>query len=241
MKMTDGLKTTRFIKWIQLILYAMLEAAYLLILKSHPMMWNNMFSNKTLLALHLIMWIWMVFAFSSILYDLIKIRNLALESHTLSQMAYLDHLTKIPNRFSLDYIYSLSSPAGNLDGIGCSIMEIANLAEVNNQLGREAGDAMIIDFCNLLEITGDSYGFIGRNNGNEFLMIIENCTPEKLASFQKDLEDKITTYNNECPNTPIICRYAHIINTDNQIHFFTDLMQAAVNALNETRTNDTAI
>lgn len=235
MKMTDGLKVTRYIKWIQLILYAVLEAAYLLVLKGHPMMWNNMFTNKSLLALNLIMWVWMVFAFSSILYDLIKIRKLALESHILSQRAYLDHLTGIPNRFSLDYIYSLSSSAGNLDGIGCSIMEITNLAKINKRLGRKAGDTMITDFCNLLETAGDSYGFAGRNNGNQFLMIIENCTPEKLDSFQKDLEEKLTAYNHECPSAPIICRYAHVINTDNQMHFFTDLMQAAVNALNEAR------
>ena len=66
---------------------------------------------------------------------------------------------------------------------GCVLIELPKIDEINAAHGRLYGDKYIRDFAITLDSVGSKYGFIGRNSGNEFLVIIESCPAEKMQEF----------------------------------------------------------
>ena len=64
-------------------------------------------------------------------------------------------------------------------------------------LGRQTGDAMIQSFCSILEKVGDSFGIVGRNGGNEFMCVINQCTDETISQFADSINAEVEAYNPE--------------------------------------------
>ena len=54
-------------------------------------------------------------------------------------------------------------------------------------MGRDVGNQMLAELGLILQITAKQYGFIGYNNGNQFLCLLDNCVYEKA----KDMLDFI--------------------------------------------------
>jgi GGDEF domain-containing protein len=88
---------------------------------------------------------------------------------------------------------------------------------INEQFGREAGNQVIIDFSHILEEIGEEFGFVGRNGGNEFLLVIEKCTKEQMEDFFTQLNARLKRYNVLTLNNPIAIRYGYALNEG--LHF----------------------
>ena len=113
----------------------------------------------------------------------------------------------------------------DLSTMGCALITISNLQKINEEGGREKGDIALQNFSDLLEKVGDSYGFVGRNGGNEFITVLDNCDTSKAEKFISALEDTITQYNNK-PDTPvkIEINYAYALNAEIGAESFSDLI-----------------
>ena len=179
------------------------------------------YSDSRLTTLCILLWITLIAEFTHTLLDLLMLKKLAETDHDLNRLAYLDHLTGIPNRYSCDLIFSQFNTPDKISDIGCILMAISNLKEINETQTHETGDHIISDFCTILESVGNEYGFVGRNSGNEFLLVIDQCTPDKLRSFLDSFTLRVHNYNILNPEFPIHIRYACLMNQDaHAAHFF---------------------
>lgn len=226
--MTDNTTflTFRKKKIIQLILFVILEIAFFMVLILNEELRSSVFTNSALFTLCLITWILFILILLSIFYDIYLLRDFSTTSHELQQLAYLDNKTGIPNRTSLDLIFKSYSTETSLHNVGCCLFSIDNLNDINESVGRDSGDTVIQNFCTILEETGDQYGFVGRNGGNEFIMVINNCTAELINHFYDTLDNRLKIYNEEHSHSPIHLKRAYTLNSEEHHSSFSRLLTA---------------
>lgn len=208
-----------------------MEILFILVLVADKNLRTRIFTNSALFALCAFTWFFLLLDLIFLLYDFYKLRAFALESHLLNQTVYLDRLTGIPNRFSLDEIFRTYTTPESLENTGCLLFSIANLKTVNEISGHAAGDAMIQDFCSIFEEIGDTFGFIGRNGGNEFVAVITPCSAQIIQDFRTTLENRISLYNKEHETAPILLRSAYTLYAEESVQTFTELLILTYNKL----------
>lgn len=221
----------RIAKIIQLCIILMIEAGFLYILMENPSMTGRLYEEPVLYLLCAITWIMLIFGLLCIIFDFFMLRSIAKESHKLKKAAFLDDLTGIPNRHGLDVIFQTYTTPESMANVGCYMVTIDNLKAINQSDSRQAGDRMIQDFCSILESVGDKFGIVGRNGGNDFLVVIDNCKKKKMKSFEGMLEARIADYNREHIDFPIRLRSTYILNSTEGIEAFTQLLTATYNRL----------
>lgn len=225
------IKKYRSAKIIQLFLLASIELTFILTLIFNKSLSRQVYSNRQLFFLCAVTWVLMLFSLFYLLYDFYKLRNLTAESHLFNQAAYLDGLTGIPNRHSLDIVFQTYTTPESLQDTACAMFSIDNLKTVNQTSGHEAGDKLIQDFCNIFEEVGDHFGFIARNGGNEFVAVIENSSHESMERFLTRLDNSIRLYNLEHLETPIVLRSAYTLYAETQVQAFPQLLAITYNKL----------
>lgn len=225
------MKTFRISKIIQLCVLCVIELVFFLILLRNPSLSRQLYRSQPLFALCAAVWVLMLFHFLCLIHDFLKLRSLTKETHALNQIAYLDSLTGIPNRSGLDTLFRVYSSPESIKDIGCCLMTIDNLSSVNDTVGRAAGDTLICDFCSLLEEAGESIGTVGRNSGNEFLFVMDNCTSDSMEQFLNLLTQKTEAYNQTHPLAPISLRHAYILNSEAHADSLSLLLVATYNKL----------
>lgn len=225
------LKTMRVTKIIQLVILIVIELTFILFLIVNDTLRRQIYSNKALFFLCLITWLLAVFSLSCLLYDFFRLRTFALESHALNRTAYLDNLTGMPNRHSLDTVFQTYTTPESLEHTCCVIFTITNLKSLNESLGRQAGDNVIQDFCNILEEVGDTFGFVGRNSGNDFIAVLNNCERDTAEHFLTVIKNRMTLYNTAHPNKSIELAFAYTLHDETPVEAFTQLLAVTYNKL----------
>ena len=143
----------------------------------------------------------------------------------------LDHLTGIPNRHGLDVVFETYDSPESLAHVACYMVTITNLKEVNQTMGHVVGDQMLKDFSGILESVGDAFGVVGRNGGNEFLMIVNHGSHDTMEYFIESLNQQLKEYNEEHSNAPIQIQYAYILNEEAHAEYFSTLLTETYNKL----------
>ncbi|MCR5031277.1 MAG: GGDEF domain-containing protein [Lachnospiraceae bacterium] len=224
MEETNILSYFRRLKVIQLSIVVLLEITFFLIILLHPVFRVSVFSNRSLFILCTITWISMISSLVFIVVDFIRLRSFAEQTHDLNRKAYLDAMTGIPNRYSCDLIFKTYGNNDQLDQLGCAMLFISNLLDLNDKIGRDQGDALILRFCELLEKAGSPYGFIGRNGGNEYLAVFDQCDEKKMQDFFRDLEKGLAEFNASHPDTPIETKHTYVLNSEKKFKKFDQLI-----------------
>lgn len=231
MKESKVIKSFKIFKIVQLVVVVMFEIAFLLILLLDSTLRNNVYSNRPLFILCAVTWVWAILVMICIILDLQGMKRLVTADQDLHTAAFLDDLTGLPNRYSLDQIFRSYNTEDTLKNTCCCLSTIDNLPELNDTFGRNTGDSMIRVFSAILEETGREFGVVGRNGGNEFIIVINNCTREVIDQFSNKLDEQLAIYNNEHPYTPIIVRNAYALNSEEKKSSFSDLLTVAYGKL----------
>jgi len=218
------LKTYKIFKIIQLILLIIFFLTFVIYLKLDPTLRNNIFTNSNLLTICVFLWAFMIFCFISLILDLSQLEKSITDNHTLNRTAYLDSLTGIPNRQSCDIIFEKYENEKSISDIGCALINISNLSLINEALGRNKGNSLIQDFASVFETVGDRYGFVGRNGGNEFLIVVEKCSDEKMNNFLSDLSDAVKEYNENSNQIPVTYKSNYVLNSIQKKTSFGELI-----------------
>lgn len=214
----------KIFKIVQLIILIVFFVAFLIYLKVDPFIKNNIYTNSVLLTICVFLWAFMIFSFIAVIFDLNHLEKSITNTHSLQKVAYLDSLTGIPNRQSCDLIFSQYENNENISDLGCALVSISNLKLINEALGRNKGNSLLQEFATVFETVGDKYGFVGRNGGNEFLIVIENCTEEIMQKFFDELAKEVHQYNSESNQMPVTYKSFHVINSSLKIESFGDLV-----------------
>lgn len=228
-------KNYQLTKFLQIGFSLILLVLDILLMVLYPDYRNKLSENPLYFIPQLIIILFIIVNLLFLVVDLTAFRKAVQERDTLKRAAYVDELTGMPNRLSCDLVFQMyGGESAKINHVACALITISNLSATNIALGRDAGDQILIDFCNILEEVGSDYGFVGRNGGNEFLLVIENCTKEHMESFFKQLDTRLKRYNVLALNNPIEINYKYVLNDDLHADRFSAIITAAYNQLHNS-------
>jgi len=217
-------------KIFQLSLFILLEFFFFLILLINKALFNALFASPLGITCFCILVVFFIFTIIYLLYDLKHMNRLLNASKKWEDLAYRDK-SGIHNRYSLDLLFRSYSTPESLENVGCCLFTIKNLEEINKKAGREAGDEVIKDFCNILDESGAKYGFVGRNGGNEFIIVLENCTKATMSLIYAAMDKRLHFYNERHPQLPIKINRAFTLNAKENCTSFFGLLSATYSKL----------
>ncbi len=169
----------------------------------------------------------------SILIDFYILRKTASIGRHLNKLVYLDHLTGLPNRYSCDLLIESFNTPERLPNAGFLLMTLSNLNSINDESGHDDGNNLIFEFSSILEDVSENYGYVGRNSGNEFIILIENCDNTVADMFLLELTKRIHGYNEMSVGTPIEVTYARVLNCEEHADKISDLISMGYKKIHE--------
>lgn len=221
---TDRYRNFKIFKLIQLILLILFGVTFFVYLNMDPLLRNNIYSNRNLLTICVFLWGFMLYSAVCIIADYNQLQKEIVEAHKLNQTAYLDPLTGLPNRNGCDVIINKYTLRRDVSSMGCALIELPLIDEINVAHGRLYGDKYIRDFAITLESVGNKYGFVGRNSGNEFLVIMESCPAERMQTFINELTAAVDEMNKEGSDPAMEIKLGYILNEQEGIKNFLGIV-----------------
>jgi len=220
----DYFKSYKMFKFIQLALLVIFAICFFLFIFLDENLRTSVFSNKVLLTICVFLWAFMLYSVACIIMDFRLLEGHIVHDHVLKRAVYVDTLTGIPNRFSCDQIFEKYEAESDISALGCALIRIDNLDEINQTYGRSNGNIALKDFSSMVERISAYYGFVGRNNGNEFLVVIENCSADKMNKFADALQKEIDMYNKTSGSYAIKIKIAKVLNESLMLKDFRELV-----------------
>ncbi|MGD9714567.1 MAG: GGDEF domain-containing protein, partial [Thermomicrobiales bacterium] len=113
-------------------------------------------------------------------HDVNVLRTLTGMATTLLRQSRTDALTGLPNRRALDERLQaeIHRSASFNHPLSVGLIDIDDFKSINDQLGHQAGDAVLRQFSEALERELRSIDVVGRFGGEEFLMILPETASE---------------------------------------------------------------
>lgn len=220
----DYFKGFKLFKMIQLGILVVFAIMFFLYLYLDKNLRSSIYTNKSLLTICVFLWGFMIYSVVCIILDFFQLEGHIVHDNVLNKAVYTDTLTGIPNRFGCDMIFEEYSGMKDISNLGCAVIEITNLSQINHEKGRAIGNQVLVEFSKLIEKVGDKYGFIGRNNGNEFLAVIDNCDEAKMDAFFAELMKEIDEHNSKA-NVQIEIVDTRILSKDVKAKDFNELIE----------------
>ncbi len=220
----DYFKSYKMFKFVQLALLVIFAVCFFLFIFLDDSLRTSVFSNKVLLTICVFLWAFMLYSVACIIMDFRLLEGHIVHDHVLKRAVYVDTLTGIPNRFSCDQIFEKYEGQSDISDLGCALIKIDNLDEINHTRGRSSGNVILKEFSSMVERISAHYGFVGRNNGNEFLVVIENCTEDKMKKFSQELTKDIDLYNRSSGGYEIKIKTASLLNETLGLTDFRELV-----------------
>lgn len=220
------MKKLSVLKMVQLTVLVILTAIGVCLLLNKDIK-QFIFSNMAATILFATVWVILVVNFIFLLMDFSVISNLKLNYHNLYEVAFSDPLSGIPNRFSCDVLIEKYIDKDLPQSIGCVVIDLVNLAEINTSYNHTTGNKVLSDFSTILSSASASLGFVGRNGGNKFLAIFEECNQEKLDTFLRRVDNKVERHNDMPDTLPIKYRAGSALNSSEKFTQITKLISLA--------------
>lgn len=222
-----------FYKIISLIILVVLTIIMTSLYREDRARFNEEYAGPTP-KIFIVMTICLLFFVFSILLDFYILGRTASIGRHLNKLAYIDKLTGLPNRYSCDLLFDSFNNPHRLPEAGFILLNIHNLYVVNEQSGHDNGNFIIAEFCSILEDVGADYGYVGRNGGNEFVMMVEQCDSTKADMFLLDLTKRIHGYNEMNVGAPLEIAYSRVLNCDEHKESVSELVSLGYQKLKES-------
>ena len=214
-------------KTIQLILFILLAVLVLAWIFPNTEVYHLVAQNATVKLLAGALWAVMLLSFIFIFLDYTFFFGYRKEYKEMDLAVHSDPLSGIANRFSCDVLIEkyLDKP---LPENMCAVMfDLSNIQEINKQYGHLQGNMAIRDFSNILRLSSDELCFVGRNGGNKFLAIFEDCTDEDVDKFLDRVEQRVTNHNCDVKNSVLKYSYGKAFHEDESVKDITNLISLA--------------
>lgn len=123
-------------------------------------------------------------------------------SHKVEQLSLYDSLTGLPNRSlfrdRINTQLSISSTENHI--LGILLIDIDNFKAMNDALGHDSGDQILIEFCKRLALKLDPNETFSRLGSDEFILILPETTLTKtikrVKTILEDLEPEFMIHHN---------------------------------------------
>lgn len=220
------MKKLSLLKMVQLTVLVILTLVSICLLLNSDIK-QYIFSNMAATILFAVVWIILIASFIFLLMDFNVISEMKLNYHNLYQVAYSDPLSGIPNRFSCDVLIEKYIDQDLPDSVGCAVLDLTNLPAINSEYNHATGNKLLSEFSTLLSSAAANHGFVGRNGGNKFLAIFEDCDQAKLNNFLESVESKVERHNASPKALPIEYKAGFALNSEEEFLQITRLIALA--------------
>lgn len=126
-----------------------------------------------------------------------KVTELEHANERLNNLSLTDALTGLNNRRGFIILAtSLLKFARRVNySVSLLYIDLDSLKHTNNTFGHAAGDAIIVQFAEILRDTFRDSDIIGRLGGDEFVVLLVDATEDDLSNMQTRLKNNVDTYN----------------------------------------------
>ena len=104
------------------------------------------------------------------------------------ELAYFDHLTKLPNRFlfkdRVSQMIRLSGRTG--DTLAVISLDLDTFKSINDSIGYDGGDKLIVNLAERLTKTLRQTDTVARFSGDEFLILLTNLSSVDAVSIMAE-------------------------------------------------------
>lgn len=140
----------------------------------------------------------------------ILIQHLGDRTADLREMAIKDTLTKCYNRNYLEQVSHHEEERVKRSGEPLSLIlfDLNKFKEINDNKGHHVGDVVLLTFADFLRSKTRKAEMIFRLGGDEFLILMPNCTEGERLLAEKRLQHLEISVNLPDTNETITCSYA---------------------------------
>jgi diguanylate cyclase (GGDEF)-like protein/putative nucleotidyltransferase with HDIG domain len=126
---------------------------------------------------------------AAVIYNSTRFEQTQHESHT-------DPLTGLPNRRSLDRQFEagLARVARARSNVSVVVLDMDRLKEINDTYGHEAGDRALRAIGSVLRSTVRQTDLCARFAGDEFIVVLWDCSPEHEARRVADVQNAVAAH-----------------------------------------------
>ena len=129
----------------------------------------------------------------------------------LEQMAYMDELTGLGNRRMCEKkITELEEKEMSSDSVYAIVsLDLNFLKRTNDTYGHKKGDELIKSFSDVLSNVFSLYGTVTRTGGDEFVVILDDITEEKVKSLLAQMLEQMEEKNKYASDVILSTAYGY--------------------------------
>lgn len=218
MKKFDTLKTA------QLVVFIGFTIICALIIFFNKDLFHIIAADSHVRIMCIMLWLCLGASFLFIFLDFNLLSKYKQDFRELDFAVHSDPVAGIANRYSSDMLIEKYLDKPLPENIGCVMIVLSNIQEINKLYGHIQGNALIRDFSNILRLTSVNLCFVARNGGNKFLALFEDGSEEKIEMFLTRISQKVRASNSNPDNYPIEYKYGIAFNEGEEIETITDLI-----------------
>ncbi|HET9819531.1 MAG TPA: diguanylate cyclase [Rhodanobacteraceae bacterium] len=118
-------------------------------------------------------------------------RRLVEDVANLTEQSSMDALTGILNRRSFSALMQGYTRSDNTR-LGLALVDIDDFKQVNDSLGHDVGDVVLVEIARRLQLLGRSRDHVARWGGEEFVLALPDVSPQSLPNVARCLLDAVT-------------------------------------------------
>ncbi len=218
MKIFDKIKT------IQLLIYIAITGVMLFSIFTDSELYHAIAENEQIRYICFVLWGVLGISFAFMFFDFSSYTNLKREYSELDLAVFSDPMTGIANRYSCDAFIEqyLDKPLPR--DVGCITIDMTNIQEINRVYSHIDGNNAIKDFSAILQKVSLGVCFVGRNGGNKFLAIFQECSRDKMERFMKTLDKEVTLRNEKSETGKIEYKYGIAFDEGDKVKTINELI-----------------
>lgn len=205
------------VKTLQLLATIALAAAGLIVIFRDNRLYQMVGRDPSVCALCILLWLALGIAFVGIFWDFTTHSSFKKDYRELDYAVCNDPVAGIANRYSCDAMIEKYLDAPLPDHLGCAMLDLLNLREINETHGRAKGNESIQEFANILYSASLGLCFVGRNGGTKFLALFEDCDEDKIEAFLEGVHGRMRAINSDSRHAPIQYRWGRAFHEDREI------------------------
>lgn len=168
--------------------------------------------TKNIMIIEFFLAIVIISLICSLTYQIMDTLHLERKNKELSEIAYIDAHTGLPNKTRCNQILltkdHIKTPTVAF------MFDLNFLKKTNDTLGHVAGDTMISDFADILRQCFPEQYFVGRFGGDEFIAFINHFDANEVAKILDNISLEVSKHNEIEYNIPVSYAFGYAISTN---------------------------
>ena len=127
-------------------------------------------------------------------------KKLRLSNKELERVELISHIdlpTGLPNKSKCEQKFAQYGILSESVQYGLIMFDLNNLKKINDKLGHNAGDLLILNFATILKQEMDDNAFVSRFGGDEFIAIYDNTTEDQIQSYINRIKDATIEFSSK--------------------------------------------